>query len=146
LTQLHVVAPVAFELVAVELADRRRERAEPRLRARWKLDLAQLLEHNLPGEVVVDAVLERQLDDREPVDGPRAPGDDVGYAVTNPLDRDRDLLLHLLGGKPRQRRDHNDLRIGDVGVGFDLELPESPDPETDERDAQRDGDESLPQR
>ena len=94
--------------------------------------IAQLLEHHLAREVVVGPVGERQFDDRQSEDRPRPPGDDVRHAVQRALDRDGDLLLHFLRGAAGIQRDHDDLRVGDIGIGFDLQLLERPDAEPDQ--------------
>jgi hypothetical protein len=51
------------EGIAIELADRRRQRTQRGLCVGWQWRIAKFFEHHLPREVVVGAVRERQLDD-----------------------------------------------------------------------------------
>ena len=138
-----VEAGGASRLVAVQFADRRGQRAERRLRAVRQFGVAQFLEHHLPGKVVIGAVGERELDDRKPVrwcaTGGRSPGD----AVESPLDRDRDLLLHLFRRVAGEDGNDDHLRVGDVGIRLDLELAERVDPQADQHQTKRDGDEAI---
>ena len=45
-------------------------------------------------------------------------------AVHHDFERNRDLLLHLLGGDSRPLRDDLDVVVRDVGIGFDRKLME----------------------
>ena len=69
-----------------------------------------------------------------------------GRAVERALDRHRDLLLHLFGGAARIQRDDDHLRIGNIRIGFDLELLEGPQAGADQRQADQNRDEALLQR
>ena len=62
LAQLHRVVAGTCEDVAIELADPADQGAERRRDALGKISVAQLLEHDLPGEVIVGGVGERELD------------------------------------------------------------------------------------
>ena len=86
----------------------------------------------MPGEVVVGAVGKRQLDDRQPEDRARPPRNHVRHVVERALDRNRDLLFDLLARVAGMDRDDDDAGVGDVGIGFNLELLEGPDAERDE--------------
>ena len=138
LAQTHRIVAVAAKGVAIHLADPRRQRAERRGDAVRQCGVAEALENQLAREVIVGAIREGQLDDRETEDRPRTARDHVRRVVERALDRHRDLLLHLLGGESRQRSDHDDTRIRDVRVGLELELTESPDAGDDEDQCGRD--------
>ena len=49
---------------------------------------------------------------------------DVRHAVHHDLQRNRDLLLHLLGGDSRPLRDDLHVVVRDVGIRFDGKLVE----------------------
>ena len=110
------------------------------------VDVAQLLEDELPREVVVGAVRERQLDHREAEDRARAARDHVRHVVERALDGNRDLLLDLLARVAGVDRDDHDAGVRDVGIGFDLELLEGPEPERDEAEAEHQRQEPVVER
>src|SRR4029453_17412976 len=96
LAQLHFGVFVSFKDVPIKLADAGGEGAEGWRGALGQRHIAELLQHELPRKIVVRAVFEGELDDREPEDRPRPPGDDVRHVIERALDRNRDLLLNLL--------------------------------------------------
>ena len=89
--------------VAEELADAAGEWPQGRRDTLGKLRALHSLQHELTRKVVVGPVLERELDDRQAEDGPRAAADDIGRVVQGALDGDGDLLLDLLRGEARDR-------------------------------------------
>ena len=87
-----------------------------------QLDAADALLDALAGEVVLDAVAEDERDERQ-AEGALAAHDlQPGDAVELALERDGDLLLHLLGGVPGILGDHLRGGVGDVRVGLDRQL------------------------
>ncbi len=132
LAQRHFVVSVAVDDVTVELTDPRRQRSQCRRDALRQGHVTKLLDDQLPREVIVGAVGECQLDDREPEDRAGPARDDVWHVVECPFDRHRDLLLDLLACVAGLDRDDDDVRIRDVGIGFDFELLKRPDPQSDE--------------
>jgi hypothetical protein len=145
---------VALDAVAVDLADRGRERRELGLHAFGQVDFAQPLDDLLAREVAVDAVVEGEDQERQAELGVREHAHRPGQARKRDLERHGDLLLHLLGGPSGVERDHRHLRVGDVGKGLHREVDECPDPGADEeghaendeeRLVQREGDDALDQ-
>ena len=104
---------------------------------------AQAFEDHLTGEVVVCVVGKCELDNGEAVNGARPAGNQVGNAVQRPLDGDGDLLLHLFGRLAGHGGYHDDLCIRDIGICFDLQLPEGIESKADEADRENDRDEAL---
>ena len=143
LAKLHVVEAAAFQAEAVHFADRRGERGDVRHDALGEVGAAQTFEDYLAGEVIVGVVGKRDFDDGQAVNGARPARNHIGNAVERALDRDGDLLLHLLGRLAGHSGDHDDLGIRDIGVGFDLQLPEGIEAQADEGDRENDRDEAL---
>ena len=110
-----------FDDVTEDLAHGHGHRAEDGLGALGKLGFPELLQDQLAGQVEVDAVVEDQADLGEAEDGPGALGDDARHGVQGPLDGDRNLLFHLLGGQAAQLGDDIDFVVADIGVSFDLQ-------------------------
>src|ERR1051325_268361 len=137
---------VALDAVAVDLADRGRERRQLCLHAVWQVDLAQPLDDLLPGEIAVRPVVEGEDEKRKAELRVRKHAHRAGQPRQRDLQRHRDLLLHLLGGAPGVKRDHRDLRVGDVWEGLDREVDERPDSGADEERHPEDDEERLVQR
>ena len=112
----------AFERVAVDLADRRGEWIETGGCAGRQVDAGDPLLDPLARPVVLDAIDEHQRDQREPERAPGAHHVQAGDAVERALQRDRDLLLDLLGGVPEVLGHDLRGRVRDVGVGLDRQL------------------------
>jgi hypothetical protein len=104
------------------------------------------LEHELARQVVVRAILERQLDHRQTEDGARPPRDHERRVVQGPLDRHRHLLLDFLGGEARIQRDDHHGGIREIGIRLNLELAECPDAGTGEDERRGDDDEAARER
>jgi hypothetical protein len=63
LPQLHLVVPVAFEYVPVELTDACGQWTERRGDPFWQRDIPEFFQHELPGKVVVGAIRKCEFDD-----------------------------------------------------------------------------------
>ena len=107
-----------FDHVAKNLADRAREGAERRVDAVGEDGVAELLQHALPREVIVGAVFECELDDRQTEDGFRAPFDDPWHTVERPFEGLRHLLFHLRRSPAGELCDDRDLRVTHIGICF----------------------------
>src|SRR6185437_12443043 len=74
---------------------------------------------------------------KKAVDRPRAHVRHAGYAIHGHFDRDRDLLLDLLGGDAGPLRDDFDVVVGDVGIGLYRKVVERQDAPGEEQNAHR---------
>ena len=110
------------DLVAVDLADETRLLDLRDLIARKLHVLLQAERRLRVGEVVIDAVLERDPHERQAVEGGRADVVDAGRRIEPDLHRRRVVLLHLLGGEAGGLRGdlENDRR--GIGIRLDIEL------------------------
>ena len=111
-----------FDHVAKNLADRAREGAERRVDAVGEDGVAELLQHALPREVIVGAVFECELYDREPENRFGPAREHAGDRVQGSLQRLGDLLFDLCRSAPREQRDNGDLRVTDIGICLFLKL------------------------
>ena len=103
----------------VRLHLRRRQR--PRRRKR---DLRKPLERPLAVPEILFFVVENELDVGEAEQRERPQMGHVRHAVHHDLERNRDLLLHLLGGDSRPLRDDLDVIVRHVGIRFHRKLVE----------------------
>src|SRR4029453_5748499 len=143
LAQLHFGVFVSFKDVPIKLADAGGEGAEGWRDALGQRHIAELLQHELPRKGVVRAVFEGELDDREPEDGPRTPGDHMWHVVERTLDWNRDLLFDFFARVAWIERDDHDAGVRDVRVRLDLELLEGPEAQRDETGTEDDGQQSV---
>ena len=65
------------------------------------------------------------------------------HVVQGTLDWNRDLLFDLLAGIARRQRDDHHAGVGDVRIGFDLQLLERPESERGQPDAKDDRQQSM---
>ncbi len=144
--QRHRIAVRALERVAVDLADRGRERAERGVRVGRQVRIAEALEHLLACVEHVDAILERHRDDRQAEQRDRALVDRAGYAVERALERDRDPALDFLGGLAGVDRDDLDRGIGRIGERLDREVLVGRVAEERDRDRADEHEHACPQR
>jgi hypothetical protein len=70
----------------------------------------------------------------------------VRHAVECPLYRNGDLLFDFLGSVAGVECDDDDARIGDVGIGLDLELTKGPQTDHDECDPKNEGHQPMMKR
>ncbi len=145
-TELGRGGAVAGQPVAIDLADRRRQRRELRLEPGRQLDALQPLEHLLAREVVVDLIVEGQDQERQAELGVREHPHRMGKPAQSDLQRDRDLLLDFLRRVARHQRDHGDLHVGHVGKRFDRQRAEALNAGADEQHRQQRHQQRLPQR
>ena len=120
--QRHRIGAVALERVAIDLADRRRERAEVGLDAVGRFASGDALDDLLARDERIDAVLERQRDERQAEQRDRAQAVQAGHAVERALERDRDPALDLLGRLAGVDRDDLDLGVGRIGERLDRQV------------------------
>jgi len=135
----------ANDLIAIDLADQARG-----------LDLRQhvvrqtdvLLQHQRrlgDGEVVVDAVVERDADEGKPVERGRADDVDAWRGRQADFHRDGVVALHLLGRLAgRLRGDLQDHR-GGIWIGLDIQLEERRDAGADEHQQAQENDRTTHQ-
>ncbi len=137
--------PLPGQGVLVDLAHRGRDRSHGDLGPLGDAfaGLDQPLEDELAGEIDVDPVLEDDGDDGEPGLGDRADLIEPGQAAHGRLDRVGDEALDLGRRHARDRGQHLDLDVGDVGEGVDGDAQDGPDAERDE-ESHADEDERAP--
>ena len=119
LGQLAQASGFRLQGVAVDLADRRGQRVQPRLRAIRQRDRADAFLQPLARPVIVHAVLEHDRDQRQAEGALRAHHLHARRAHDLALERDRDLLFDLLGRQAIDLREHLRGGVGDVRVGFE---------------------------
>ena len=121
----HVVLRVgAVQREEIDLADRTPVGAHLRHYAGGQSDLRKALQRPFAIPVVVFHIVEDQLDVRQAEQRKRPHVNDARNAVHAVFERNRDLLLDLLGGDARPLRDDFDVVIGNVGISFDRKLME----------------------
>ena len=133
--ELHGVKAAAFDGVLVDLAERRRQRAQLRFQpARDAVArLAQPLVHQLPRQQRVHGVLEDHGDHGQAVLRDRAHLERVRQAHQRRFQRKGDELLGLNGRHARRGGDHRHLVVGQIREGVDRDLRRRVQPEADER-------------
>ncbi len=119
--QRHRVGALAFEGVAVDLADRRGHRPEARLHALGQLGLGEALHDLLLRAERVGGVVEGERDEREPEERDAAQPEEPRRAVERALERERDAPLDLLGGLPGVEGDDLNLGVSRIRKRFDRE-------------------------
>ena len=70
----------------------------------------------------LDAVLERERDERQAEQRDAAQPEQAGHAVERALERDRDAALDLLGRLAGVERDDLDLRVGRIRERLDRQV------------------------
>ena len=139
LSQAHGIAVVAFQSIAVEFANWGREWAQCWCDPIRKSGFPKLLQHDLPGKIIVRAVGKGQLHYRQTKDGSGTSGDHTGSAVECSLNRYSNLLLDFFSGVPGKESDHDDLGVGNVGVSLNLEFIEVPHADSDQSQTSQHG-------
>src|SRR5207253_8029929 len=91
---------VRYEAKPINLADRGRQRRKLRLDVGREIGLLKALEDALAGEVVVDAIIERQRQERKAELCVRKHPDSMRYAGQRDLERNRDLFFDFFGSVP----------------------------------------------
>ena len=144
--QLGWTRMVRDEAKAVQLADRRRQRRQLRLDLRRKIGLLQPLEHPLPREVVVHLIVEGDREKRQAELRVREHPHRMRYAGQHDLERNGDLLLHLLSRVAGHECDHGGLHVGDVGKRLHRQRLKGDDARPDEQHCDQHQEERLIQR
>ena len=137
---------VGLHAVTVDLTDRGRQRRHVRMDAVGKIDVVQAFGDQLAGKVVAGIVVEGDHLVGQPELGMRKQAYGIRNAGQRHFQRDGDLLFHLLGSAPGKQRDDRDLRIGDVGKGFDRQVLERNQAAADENEQSQDDEQRLAQR
>src|SRR6185437_12742995 len=135
-----------LEDIAIDEAGRRRQRCETRRDAVGQVEVAEALEGLFAREVVVGAVLEREGDIGEAVQGDGADHLHLGESVHFDFDRHGDQPLDFLGGVTGPLRDDLDHRRREVGVGVHRQPPERPDARANEEHAEQRDEKPLAER
>src|SRR6266581_2888531 len=104
-----------------------RQGRERRLQPGGNVGSRDPLHHLLPGEIVVHAILEGQVDGGEAKERAAAEALDPRHAVEAGLQRNGDQLLHLFGSVPGPLGDDVDLSVHYVRVGLNGELEKAQD-------------------
>ncbi len=144
--QVHqVVGAVGDQLVAVNFAVGRGQRAEVGFHAVGQGGLVEFLLDALPSPVAFHALFEHNLYDRQSEDRPRADFLHAGNAAHDDFQGDRHLLFHFLGRPAGVGGDDLDHLAGDVGIGVDLLALEGPDAQRNERAGQHQHEPALTQ-
>ncbi len=126
----------AVEGVAVDLADRRCQRAHLRGHSRRQISVGEALVHLLAREQRIDPVLEGEGQGRQAEKRDAPLPEHPGSAVQGALERDRDATLDLLGGLAMEKSDHVDLGVGRIGEGLDGQLAVGEVPSRRHRDGE----------
>ena len=137
---------LGLDAIAVDLADRRRERCQLGLHSRRQVHALEPFEHLLPREVVVRVVVEGEDDVGEPELSVREEAHGVGQAAEADLQRYRDLLLDFFRRVAGKQADDRDLDIGDVGERLDRQGAERRHAGGDEQRQHHDQHQRLVQR
>ena len=141
-----VVGAVGDQLVAIDFAVGRGQRAEVRFHAVGQGGLVEFLLDALPGPIVLHALFEQHLHDRQPEDRPRADLVHAGNAAHDDFQGDRHLAFHFLRGAAGVGGDDLDHLAGDVGIGVDLLVLEGPDAQRHEPAGQHQDEPALTER
>src|SRR5579862_6666496 len=136
----------AFKNVAIDQAAGAEQRRHGRDHSGRELGLRYPLEDDLPGEIVVCAIVEGQGDVGEAVERNGAHEDDAGHAIEFQLERKRDQSFDFLGGMPRPLCDQLDLRRREVRIGVYRHPLEGDDPGDQYESRQHQHQKALPER
>ena len=98
------------------------QRRQLRLQARRQEHVLQLFQHLLAREIIVRAIAEGQRHDGQPRDRHRPQLGLARHAGHLPLNRQRDIALHLFRCLTGILGDDLDLHILHVGEGFDRQI------------------------
>ncbi len=121
------------QLVAIDFAVSRGQRAELGRRAGGQLQGREPLEHALTGPIAFDAFFKAELHHGEAENGARANGVHARDVAHREFDGDGDLLLDLFRRAAWIAGQNLDHLAGDVGVGVDLFVLIRIDAEDDDR-------------
>ena len=137
---------VAFDPVSVDFADRRRQRSQFRSYTLGQIDVAQSLEHLLPGKIRVNRIVERDGNERQSKLCVRKETNRMRNSAQTDLDWNRDLLFDFFSGAARKQSDDLNLGIGDIRKRLDRQRSEGRHSTCNEERHQQNQEERLVQR
>ena len=108
-----------FQHIPIDLSRRTPVRAHGGLKALGQISLSHPLHDLLPVPVIVGGVVEDHQHERQAENRFRPEMREMRNSIHLDFDRNRDLLLHLLGGPAGPLRDDGCVVVRDIGIGLD---------------------------